>query len=690
LYELPTPKAPTLTLLAGGSIPVGRTLCIKVAAGGAGMGFYAEALSLTMLSRPSPESNCVTTTAGMQTVNITFEDCGTTCAGYLFYLNTTAGGYSPRPTAWNVTAVNRVNPLGNNICGVRDELAFPKANSTTLYWGSFASINPAVVGGAYAGWVEYYPSGIPFLNISGGTVANPITPQELYNWLQYLNSTQDFVDCAPISGIRYYGGSEQCGTFRFRASMGTMGTAVANGVFNIPNGVMVDQEWGKQTFNSGFNFTIGVYNPTTTGASAGGIYRRTACYPAYNQLMSFDFNGAWYGGGYTSLSVNTSYGVGLTSGPMPQITQPASAPLWRLTSSVMYLTTGTRMYPYTGSGTQWRYSSIIIESGGEFSGYKTGITSTVDSLRVSHTTGYWGSFNQIVENIYYNTISSSDSAGPLNGWLVGSLPRTTLGNTTIARCINCREPNNGAVIGYGGWTIFNATEVKIVFNKENSLNLKVVDQNNAPITGATVRIYNRTGYQVGQYAAAPFAFLGQTSTNWTQRGTTLYLNSTNQLTVGDILYIGDEYLNVTAIINYSAATVTRGMFQSVINPLAGSSTADATYIYSLNVYRGNGTWTTNTTGDLPLLNLVPNATRRVTNIAAGYFLFDWNLAQAPFRIEVNASGYINATYYYLPTAAGTFSLTLMNATASSGGCSFEYDAIVIKQGSGIILHPCGS
>lgn len=130
LYELPTPKAPTLTLLAGGSIPVGRTLCIKVAAGGAGMGFYAEALALTMLSRPSPESNCVTTTAGMQTVNITFEDCGTTCAGYLFYLNTTAGGYSPRPTAWNVTAVNRVNPLSYNICGVRDELAFPKANYT--------------------------------------------------------------------------------------------------------------------------------------------------------------------------------------------------------------------------------------------------------------------------------------------------------------------------------------------------------------------------------------------------------------------------------------------------------------------------------------------------------------------------------------------------------------------------------
>jgi hypothetical protein len=668
LYELPTPKAPTLTLIAGGSLPVGRTYCVKMAAGGRGMNFYGENLALTMLSRPSRESNCVTTTAGNQNINITFEDCGADCAGYLFYLNTTPGGYSPRPNYWNVTETNRVSPKGAGYCGVAAETAFSKANSTTLYWGNFSSINPAIVGTAYAGWVDYYPVGIPFINITGGTALNPVTPQDIYMWLQSLNATQEIMDCSPVSGIRSNGGSWECGTYKLRASLGEMGVASYGTNFNIPLSKFVDQEWGKLTFNAGGNFTIGSYSATTDAAVAGGVYRRTACYPLYNQVVSYDWNGAWLGGGYTLADVNATYGTGLYYGPMTQMSQTADAPLWRMVSTVFYAT-NARIYPTISKYVTWKYSTVITESGGEMSGGKTGFSArSVDYFRLTNRANYIGSFSYIVENLYWNTVISSNSAG-VGGWVISHLYRNTVGNTTIGRCINCREAGYTGVVGYVSGP-FNATAEKLIWNKENTLSLKVVDQTNTPIENAQVRIYNRTGYQVGQYAAAPFAYLGQTNSNWTNFGNILYLNSTNQLSVGDILYIGDEYLNVTSIINYSACTVTRGMFQSVINQLAGVNIADPTYYYSLNVYWGNHTWATNSTGDLPLLNLVPNATRKVTNtLAAAYFYFDYFVAQGPFRIEVNASGYQNATYYYQPSGPGAYSLALMNATACDGECN---------------------
>jgi len=211
-----------------------------------------------------------------------------------------------------------------------------------------------------------------------------------------------------------------------------------------------------------------------------------------------------------------------------------------------------------------------------------------------------------------------------------------------------------------------------------------VDQNNQPVPDAQVRIYNSTGKPVGFYKHAPDYYAATSSSaNWSQSGSIVYFGNTTGVSAGDIYYAGNEYFNVTSVINYSAVQAARGYGDSRINPISGSSAADPSYSLSLNFYRANSTWVTNTTGDLPVLSLIPNASMRLGYVAgAAYSLMDFNIAQGPFRIEVNASGYQNATYYYQPTGPGAYSLTLMNATACEGECNATVVYINTASGSG--------
>lgn len=638
---------------------------------------------MTMLSRPSPESNCITTDAARRHINVTFEDCGADCVGYMFIVNTTPGGYLPR-IAGNITSPNRLNPFGGStgFCGAQAETGFAKANSTTLYTFNFSSM---VMLGLYGsgftwGMTEYYPMGIPFINITGGTVANPITPQDIYDWLQYVNNTQEFVTCSPKTGYFEYNGSVECGYFKFFASLGEMGSVSYKTVFNIPNQIIVDQEWGKLTFNDGGNWTMGTYTAATDGVTSGGVYRRTSCYPAYNQVFSYDLVGSWVGGGYTILEANNSnYGVGLTGGHYNQITRSTANPLGRLVSTIYY--GAGRIYPTVSKYTIWKYSTAIVPGGGwEFSGGKYGFSSQgFDSMRIHQINGYSIS-GTYPESLYYNLITSGATFYNFNVW---SLYRNSYGNTTVTRCINCRIISPNTWVMYSDYK-FNSSIQTVVGTMEYTLALKIVDQNNQPIPSAQVRIYNSTGKPVGFYKHAPdyYAATGS-SANWSQSGSIVYFGNTTGVSVGDIYYAGNEYFNVTSVINYSAVQAVRGYGDSRINPISGYSAADPSYSLSLNFYRANSTWVTNTTGDLPVLSLIPNASMRLGYVAGpAYSLMDFNIAQGPFRIEVNASGYQNATYYYLPAAPGAFSLTLMNATACDGECNATVVYINTDSGSG--------
>ena len=672
---MPTPKGVTTSLLPGGTLTENRTYCLRVQSVGRVFNYYGEATGMTMLSRPSNQEkySCTTTNSTYKNVNVTFEDCGTDCVGYMFIINTTPGGYLPR-IAGNITSPNRINPFGGatGFCGAQAETSFAKANATTLYTFNFSSMTMLYTyqSGMSWGFTEYYPAGIPFINVTGGTTTNPITPQDIYDWLQYLNSTQEWAVCSPKTGYLNYNGSIECGTIKLYASIGEMGTTSYGSVFNIPNQIMLDQEWGKLTFNDGGNWTMGNYYATTDGVNNGGVYRRTSCYPAYNQVFSYDWDGSFLGGGYTIAETNmTNYGVGLNGGHYNQISRSTNNPLGRIVSSIYY--GAGRIYPYYSKYTIWKYSTAIVPNGGwEFSGGKYGFSDYgFDALRIHQINGYSGT-GDYVESIYWNLISSGATGYNFNLW---TLYRTTAGNTTIARCVNCELIGRNVWVTYSNYQ-FNSSQQTIAANQEYTTSIQVVDQNGVAIPGAAVSITNSTGQPVGFYKLAPDYYgASGSSANWSQNGAIVYFGNTSGVSVGDVYLAGVESFRVDSILNYSAVNATRGYGSSRINPICGSSAADPSYAASLNFYRANTTWTTNNTGHLPVLAFILNSSQRIAYAAAGYSLMDYAQYNAPFIIGVNASGYQNATYYYTPNAPATLTFTLMNATA----CDEECNATVV-------------
>ena len=643
LYEYSQPANFTsINLLAGGSLTENRTYCFQYAVGGDGWNAYGCSTNTHYMWSQVSNTTCVTTNSTHKTFNFSWVKSPDPSydASYIIYANHSFG-YEPiiNNSYYDNTIFDSV--LDRYLQGFMVESRMEDAGycNTTHCWLDFDGANRA-----YNSQV-YYEAGMPFIELSGGTEADPITPWDIYNWTVNNQSREEFVEFIPT-----HKGLQEAGAYQFKFSFGDYGGTSQIFQFNIPLNVVLMHETGKFVGCTYGNFTMGSYDSTRGVFKDGGTYLRTSYPSMYNQANgAFKIAASTISGGYTgasngysaAASHNFQFGAGEVS-----------------FNGATYVSSIGRLH----GGATVRNSLMIF--GGDWGNNDWTKGVVMDNAVFSKeiiSTGY--RFQEVILRNFRSYPAYTDA------WQQAIY--TNYGNYShILHLVNpyWGVPHSRVRVYCSG--IDHPTRV----SQEFELSLSVVDSiTGLPIENATLTIQDVNG------SHASFG-LPITSLYDTVNATAgfLRLKDTSAINTGDYIKSGNEFMKVTGV-NATSVQVTRGEF----NTTPWSLRAERSY-NTMIVFPAWREQYSNSTGEFELVRLQQKWWQRdeCTGGYKFYYIDTEGNASSPFTITVNASGYNNFTAYYTPTAENSFTIGLKpysNPWMINGTIVIKEGALIIKQ-----------
>ena len=687
LNELYPVENVTMMLIAGGNWGEGEDYCARVVTGGGGWNYYANSINtLEILSPPSTEvcSNA-TTNATHKAFRICWDVTPTNFTGalstdygdaYMFgiYYTNSVGNYSVYAPTGNVY-------YDTNFVHYR-HLArkyYIEYMGGTQYCYNFSAFTRNYHR------LPIWEGGIPFVDLAGGTVADPITPDDIHDWLVDDINRSEFVQ-----QIDTFPGSEEGTMWLFDFFFGGLGSYENATVFQIPANTMVYQTYGGIKFNDEYDFYMGerAYSSTTKTnylTDLGAVYTRGYLPGTYNTV----YGDVGIYGSFIGKLRPVSIGISLTDhgfqwkGDSMNISQSLFQGAGRLNSNLLSL-----------------HNSILVSESPEIQNnndWDDGYTFTPYEIN---------NFDVRPGNSVENTFKNADLSKMIAR--MGNLDSTVAywylwvirgydNSTRMMHFINCKLPEPWFARLYKQGTL----DMQGFINEEFELTLSVVDSATGnPIENATLTI---------QDASGTHAMGGKSATAlWSAANYYLYPYDTaffalcdpTAHSVGDYIKIGMEFMRVTGV-NATGVNVTRGEFNTTpwglqtISP--GGNNSNGIHMKTYLAWREQYS---DSEGKFEEVRLVNRSMRLGVNESGfpqviykkecedqtGLYKACQNYTNftisAPFTITVNASGYNNFTAYYTPTAENSFTIGLKpysNPWMINGTIVIKEGALIIKQ-----------
>jgi len=625
LYEYSQPANFTsIDLIAGGSLTENQTYCFKYAVGGDGWNAYACSTNTFYMWSQVSNETCVTTNATHKTINMTWAKSAEPSydASYIVYLNHSLG-YDPiiNNTYYSNTVFD--SDLNRYMPGFMVESRMEDASqcNNSVCWQTWDGLNQSYQS------QPYREHGVPFLDLSGGTTAAPITPWDIYDWLVNNQSREEFIEFMPTAP-----GLQEAGAYKFTFSFGDYGASSQTYSFNIPLNVVVMHDLGKYGGCVNGNFTMGSVDAYGTFQD-GGVYLRTS-YPAmYNQAQgAFKVSASIVSGGY--VGATNGYGAAGSHGFQFGAGEIAF-------NGAIYVSSLGRMH-YGAT-----INNSLMITGADWGNNDWVKNVVMDNAVFSKYT--IGSGYTLQEVIYRNFRSYPEYTGSQTAW--ASAQYSNYGNYThIYHFVNpyWNIPHSRIRVYCSG------TDHPTRVSQEYELKLNVVDsETGLPIENATLTIQNVNGSY--DSFSPPITSLYDT-VNATAGF--LRLIDSSDFAAGDYLKSGNEYMKVTGV-NATSVQVTRGEF----NTTPWSLRHYRNY-HTMIVFKSWREQYSDANGDFELVRLQQKWWQKdICDTAYTYWWLDTEgNASSPFVITVNASGYNNFTTHYTPTQANEFTIGLVNAT----------------------------
>lgn len=688
-YEGNTTEILNITLMSGTS-EFGSSLkyCFRQVAYLGGWNYYAGNNKLEIMSPPSPEvcANDYTNATHQQfyvcwNVSATNFTDATTVNGdaYMhgFYYTTSPGNYS-------------VYGSGNVVYDGNFRYYYHLARKPDLdYQGGTAYCALLAPTRLYYN-LPLYEDGLPFLDIAGGSSVDPITPHDVYDFLEEINRTEH------IDRLDAFEGADIGAGYSFKFSFGGYSSYNNASVFNVPANVFLYQPMAAMKMNTLQEFTMGELNYNANEdqeylPALGGIYSRMGLYPWYDTLYGpTGIYGSMVTAGITTEVSNlrlTDHGIQWASTTNQNLTQSLFQGAGRLNSLniidsiIISLVTPSMMQnrDYANAGfNAYEVNAYDLGRGQPIESTVYGVDLSKMSTRLTNydsSTAYWFRW---VASMSYNI-------------------------TRVNRYINTVLPDEWLFRYY----LLTAGDAQLVSTEEFDLGLRVVNaETAAPIENATLTITDSQGNNA-LYGKSVTA-LSASSSNYVYAFDETYfaVEEPSQFEVGDYLKAGAEVMKVTGV-NATGVNVTRGEFNTTpwgLIYLSGTTNNGSVAAYGTKVFRAWDYQLADANGDFELIRLVNRTMRFVPGengaSAATYYkecennhlyAFCMNMSNftrhAPFTITINASGYNNFTTYYTPTQENYFTIGLANttecpdcpATVSMTGNAANGGVVVVKR-----------
>lgn len=451
-----------------------------------------------------------------------------------------------------------------------------------------------------------FDGGLPCLQAESDDTADPVTPQDVYEWFidqgkpQYCDGVSLFQD----DDYMTTNGKNLCNFFRWRFSIYTRN-------FKIPGGTVISQALAKHMFRNG-EFTmgeIGTEGQTTNGAGIIGAWH-LAYYNTLARAAGSNIN--IYG---SMVGMPTETQSSCNRDPYYQITYQAN-----IKDSVVR-SSGRWNPPLNLNNTRMMVSGEI----GLSKDSNTNVTNNVTwnsqmGGSYSHTEVTFKDSN-IVPKINYTFYV--DSYYLSTGCRVINNYNMTYDSSLYAYYARFRS---NIAIGSDN-----------MIRNSNSIKIKVVDKNGDPIVGAKMYATDKDGYK-GLFDAD---WVTRTYTNLGKTGTAMTLYSTGDVTVGKYYRSGDETILIVSGSNPNY-TIVRGQLGSTANNIGGSSSGRMSYLYELQDYLE-----TDVDGETEAM-LNHSYYKSLDNPIQYHYIQESDLLlRSPYDIIIKADGYETYTMKYV-------------------------------------------
>lgn len=424
-------------------------------------------------------------------------------------------------------------------------------------WASTSALNGYVLEDTSntASTAPFYADGVPCLVLSGGEETNPITPQDIYEYL--IGAGKGYcIDVIPVFPTGQWldsAGYDTIGVFNFKFSVSD--ASDGSNWFKVPGGVMVWQTLAKLCLRG--KLVMGEKDATLGYTTRGAVWGGTAMTSFYHCLSYGNIN---YGPTYiygSMMGQNFAGATALTNSNCP------SDPAYQATGKIevydsVFKSGGRLNNPYKIRNSRMMLSG---EVGGDTNASDVENASFNTLIRNSLTSGEF-TYNNFILN---PTNANSDFY--INGY--GATADFTI-------TFHCNNPIYTRVGGpkFQTLTSLGSQRWDAVLLESFTTRIKVVDKDGNAIEGARITVTDKDGKK---------AIFDQSSTTFTvsnqgKTGTSVSVNTGKSLEVGAYYKAGDEIILVQSGSGTGPYTIARSQDGSSANNL-GQSTSKENYFY---------------------------------------------------------------------------------------------------------------
>lgn len=474
---------------------------------------------------------------------------------------------------------------------------------------------------SYAYTQPLFADGLPNLVMTGGTEGDPVTPQNLYEYLAGAGRTE-LIDVIPVfdaGDVSTGSGDDYCGVFKFKCNLQD---DTAN-YFFCPGGTVVYLTGGKLAF---------------TGYSTWGEYNSSDDTTTNGCALIMNCNYAWYPTFFTR--THNFYGTlmaGPTQGRGNIATVCDREPLCQWSGAVnvkdSVLKNTGRFYP-----------NFDVENSRMMMSGECAEPNNYSAVENSSFNTYLGSFYVKSESTFNSHIMKKASS-LANFYMEGSsVPGST-------KCFHINNPvyaDTTNLIRYRGAS----AGLDFVYLESFTLNLNVIDAQGNPIEGATVYVTDGAGDK----ALFNDAWDARTYTNLGKSGTAMTLYS-GSVTVGKYYRSGDEIVYIASG-GYPNYTIERAQQGSTANNIGGASLNRASYLYEQYDSKE-----TDALGDVGFL--LNHRIWKSLDVTSESYQYTDPSDRGPFNIRIQKSGYKVLDFVYVADAKRNAPIKLTPILANS-------------------------
>lgn len=677
------PSGVTAVAVAGGSLTASTTYYYKVVVGGYGNYYWSQNC---WYSAPSTEVSA-TTTSTNKTIWIHFDNNLSPTQSAILWRTTTSGQYGmtdgsgnptlrlARPTGYGGSTMNRVRfdnvttyrrytftttgtiaslvpgeTITQTSTGATAKVLTDPAGGTTFKvwtitgtWSGASTFNGSISGSGLGTWastsaIDGYvledtqltcdslalpTNGLPCLVLEGGTEVDPITPQDIYDYLVSVGKTQyiDVIPCYPTGEWVNSSGNDVCAVFNFKFSLAD--ASDGSNWFKIPGGVAVYQAQAKHCFRG----------KTVFGEPSSSGYTTTGCALIGNWPDS-DYSCLAYG--YSSYGPAYMYAsiVGVPFKGATHLTRQRSLadPRHQVSGSA-YLEDSYWQDNGRFNNSCTMYNSRVICSVPEVGGNANGVG--------------W----DLVNAKFDSTLSTSTNSGENTHKGLILTNRGTydyrIRNYGVSDCLltyhvvdNVFLRSTPSIQFHSSLTT--ATDWDAVLLEEYTTVLKIIDENNNPIENAVVTIVDKDN---------KIAIFDSTSTTYTESnpgrtGTSISVNSGKTLDTGSYYRVGNEIIYVSSGSGTGPYTIVRGQDGSSALKFGKSSTRRSYFYKRYNSVLSDS----NGVVSVQLNHSYYQMLDLTSGGAINTYHTPTRVLRSPFKIVISKSGYET---YVMPYVADT-------------------------------------